>query len=276
LHYHDDKGFAEEEAHRMIIDGHAHVWPDAVAEKALAGVPGLSRVGDGTLAGLEAAMAEAGVDRAVCLGVAPAGRYVQAANDFLGGLDRERFIGFGSVHPDLSPEENLESLRANGLRGVKLHPIFQGYRLDDPRVLAILEALCGEYVVVAHVGPVAGGAGEGERCTPAMIRAIVERLPGLDLIACHFGGYRVLDEADEHVIGLPVHVDTAWPPSLAEIDPGRLREIVRRHGVERVVFASDWPMASIEREIASVRALGLTEEEEEAILGGNLARLLAL
>jgi predicted TIM-barrel fold metal-dependent hydrolase len=260
----------------MIIDGHTHVWPDAVAEKALAGVPGLKRVGDGTLTGLDEAMNDAGVDRAVCLGVAPAGKYVAAANDFLGGLDRSRFIGFGSVHPDLTPEENLASLRANDLRGVKLHPVFQSYRLDDPRVLAILDALRGEFVVVTHVGPVGSDPAEADRCTPAMIRSIVEQLPGLELVACHFGGFHVLDQAEQHVIGMPVNVDTAWPPTLAEIEPSRLRDLIRRHGVERVIFASDWPMADIGHEVESIRSLGLERDEEDAILGGNLARLLGL
>ena len=51
----------------------------------------------------------------------------------------------------------------------------------------------------------------------------------------------------------------------------------RRHGADRVVYGSDWPMADPAAEIAAIRALGLTPEEDEAaILGDNLARLLGL
>ena len=57
------------------------------------------------------------------------------------------------------------------------------------------------------------------RGTPAMMRRVIEMFPGLDVIACHFGGYRLLDEAEENIIGLPVYVDTAWPPSLGDVDP---------------------------------------------------------
>jgi predicted TIM-barrel fold metal-dependent hydrolase len=259
----------------VIVDGHAHVWPDAVAAKALSAVPNLTRVGDGTVSGLESALDAAGVDMAVCLGVAPTGDRVAAANRFLGTLDRSRYIGFGSIHPDLSPEENLSSLRENRLRGAKVHPIFQNYRLDDPRLLAVLDALRGEFVVVMHVG--AGGKpGDTERCTPAMVRELVRQLPDLDLVACHFGGFELLDEAADHVLGLPVYVDTAWPPTLAELAPGRLRDLIRRHGVERVTFASDWPMTDIGREVEAIHALGLDEAETAAILGGNLTSLLAL
>lgn len=259
----------------MIVDFHAHVWPDAVAERALSGAGlDLDRYGDGTVGGLTAAMTQAGVDRAVCLGVANSADRVEAANRFAGSLDRSRLVGFGSAHPGVAPEELVASLRRHGLRGVKVHPLFQSYGLDDPGLLKVLDALRGEFAAVVHVG--AGKQAESARCTPPMFAALARQLPGLDLVACHFGGYRLLDEAQQHVVGLPVHLDTSWPPSLAGLDPAEVRELLRRHGVERVVFASDWPMADPAAEVAAVRALGLDDDETEAVLGGNATRLLGL
>jgi uncharacterized protein len=257
----------------MIIDGHFHVWPDAIAERALARPSDdLVRFGDGTTASAESVLAAAGIDRAVCLGVANDAKNLEATNRFAAGLDPDRFIGFGTIHPDLPVEQNLASLRANGLRGVKVHPLFQGYALNDPRLWEILDALQGEFAVVIHVGH--GGEGAG-RCTPAMLADLVRRFPRLDLIACHFGGYHLLDEAEQTVIGLPVYVDTSWPPGLGSIDPARVRKIVERHGPERVIFASDWPMADPAAEVEAIRALGLGDADTDAILGGNLERLLA-
>jgi predicted TIM-barrel fold metal-dependent hydrolase len=43
-----------------------------------------------------------------------------------------------------------------------------------------------------------------------------------------------------------------------------------------VVFGSDWPMADPAAEIAAIRNLGLTDDEVDGILGGNVARLLGL
>jgi uncharacterized protein len=256
----------------MVIDGHCHVWPDAVAERALSVPSGeLRRFGDGKVSTLLATMDAAGIDRAVCLGVAPTPDRVEAANRFAGSLP-ERLVGFGSVHPRLSVEENLASLRGHALRGVKVHPLFQGYALDDPRLVELLDAMQGEFVVVAHVGR--GGEGSG-RCTPAMLRDLALALPRLELVACHFGGYLLLDEAEDLVVGLPsVYLDTSWPPGLGSVDPERVRRIVARHGADRVLFASDWPMADPGADVEAVRALGLADEETEAILGGNLARLL--
>ncbi|MFD2351349.1 amidohydrolase family protein [Nonomuraea ferruginea] len=71
-------------------------------------------------------------------------------------------------------------------------------------------------------------------------------------------------------------LETSWPPSLGSLPPERVRKIIERHGADRVVFGSDWPMTDPATEIAAVRALGLPPEDEAAILGGNLAGLLGL
>lgn len=259
----------------MIIDSHTHVYPDAIAKRAIGGAPGdLKRYGDGTVDSLTEVMARSGVDRSVCLGVANSPDRVDNANRFAGSLDPARFIGFGSVHPGLSPEDNVASLRAHGLRGAKVHAMFQNLRLDDPSLLATLDAMSGEFAVIIHVG--AAGEDPGERCTPAMLADIVRQFPRLDVIACHFGGYRRLEEAVETVIGLPVYVDTSWPPSLATLAPERVRAVIEKHGPDRVVFASDWPMADPAAEIEAIRALGLSDDDTDAVLGGNIARLLGL
>lgn len=259
----------------MIIDSHAHVWPEQIAHRALAGsVKDLERTGDGTVAGLTASMDAAGVDKAVCLGVANTPGQVDKANRFAGELDRSRFIGFGSVHPGLSVEENVTSLRAHGLRGVKVHPMFQQLELDDPKLGDVLDALQGEFAVIVHVG--AAGDDPGNRCTPEMLATIVREFPRLDLIACHFGGYRMFERAAEAVCGLPVYLDTSWPPGLATLDPGSVRDRIRKHGADRVIFASDWPMADQRSEIEAIHELGLSDEETAGVLGGNLSRLLGL
>jgi uncharacterized protein len=73
-----------------------------------------------------------------------------------------------------------------------------------------------------------------------------------------------------------VHLETSWPPTMAELEPETVVRLIRTHGADRVVYGSDWPMADPAKEIAAIRALGLTKEEEDAVLGGNLARLLGL
>ena len=243
-------------------------WPDGQA--------GLDARHDGTIAGLRRTMDEAGIDRAVCLGVAHAARTVQRTNEFIGSVDRTRFVPFGTVHPELSPAVNLKSLQDNGISGVKLHPLFQDLSLSDPRVVDIAAALAqADITVITHVGA-GGDTDANDRGSPRSLRVLLDAVPGLRVIACHFGGYHRLDEAEELLVGSRAVLETSWPPSTAGLDPARIREIIARHGADRVVYGSDWPMTDPAAEIAAVRALGLPPEDEAAVLGDNLATLLGI
>lgn len=259
----------------MIIDAHCHVYPDSVAARALAtAIPSMVLAGDGTVAGLAAAQDDAGVDRSCCLAVGHLASRVEKANAYVGGLDRQRFIPIGTVHPDLPIEENLRSLREHAVRGVKVHPILQGYRLDDPRLLEIMRALADEYPVIVHVG--AGAGSDGEPASPRMLRDIATTIPTLDIVACHFGGYHKMVDALENLVGERVYLDTSWPPSVAELGVDSVAELIDRHGAERVLFSSDWPTASPAADIAFIRRLGLSASDLEAVLGGNAARLFGI
>ncbi len=259
----------------MRIDAHTHVWPESIASRALSRADvDVPAVGDGTVSGLDRALEEAGIDRGVCLAVANTPDRVEAANRFAASLDsRTTTIGFGTIHAALSPEKSLDSLRRHGLRGVKVHPLFQNYRLDDPQLIETLDALRDDYIVVAHVG--AGRDAEAnERCTPPMLLNLIQQLPGLRLVACHFGGFRQLEQAAELIIGESIYLDTSWPPSLSTLDPNAVRRLIERHGADRIVFASDWPMADPSREVEAIERLRLGEAATTAILGDNFQALL--
>jgi uncharacterized protein len=261
----------------MIVDAHCHVWPDHIAPLVLANRPaGLDPRYDGTLDGLRRTMDEAGIDRAMCLAIAAVPKHVAGTNRFIGSIDRSRFIPFGTVHPGLSVEENLRHLQDNGIPGVKLHPLFQELSLGDPKVHDVLRGLAqAGIVVITHAG--AGGDEDAnERGAPRHLRSIVDMIPNLTLIACHYGGYHLLDEAEEQMVGSRAILETSWPPTMADLDRDRVRALVGRHGADRIVFGSDWPMTDPAAEIAGIRALGLAAKDEEAILGGNLAALLGL
>jgi uncharacterized protein len=261
----------------MIVDAHMHVWPDHIADAMQSQRPsGMPLRFDGKLSGLLRTMDESGIDKGLALGVGIKASVVARTNEFIGTVPRDRLVPMGTVHPDLPVEENIRYLKDNGIVGVKLHPLFQALSLSDPRVRDIAAALAEEGMpVISHVG--SGGDEEAnERGNPAALRKLADDIPDLKLIACHYGGYHRLDDAEEHVVGSRVTLETSWPPTLADLEKERLVAIIRRHGADRVVFGSDWPMADPAAEIAAIRDLGLTQEEEDGILGDNLARLLGL
>lgn len=261
----------------MIIDAHTHVWPDKIAGIALTSnpVPGLVPQGDGTVSGLTSAMDEHGIDLSCCLGIANEARHVDSVNRFVAGLANSRRHPVGTVHVGLSVEENLASLRRHHLTTVKLHPLFQNFALNDPRLWAILEAFGSDIAVITHVGA-GGDARTNALSSPKMVADIARQFPDLTLMACHFGGYKILDDAEEMLSGADVILETSWPPTLAALAPERVKRLIHNHGAERVVFGSDWPMTNPAAEISAIQRLGLTDAETEAVLGGNLARLLNL
>lgn len=261
----------------MIIDAHTHVWPDKIAGIALGGnrVPGLEARGDGTVGGLTRDMSDSGVDISCCLAIANEARHLDSVNRFVAGIADETHIPFGTVHVEASVEDNLASLERHGIKAVKIHPLFQRFALDDPRLWEILEALGGDYAVITHVGE-GGDAFTNSLSSPKMIRDIARQFPQLRLMACHFGGYKILDDAEEMLSGADVVLETSWPPSLATLRPERVRALIRKHGAERIVFGSDWPMTSPGEEIRAIEGLGLSDDETKLVLGGSLARVLRL
>lgn len=261
----------------MIIDAHTHVWPDKIAPLALGGnqVPGLEARGDGTVGGLTANMERSGVELSCCLAIANEARHVDRVNEFAAGLRDESHFPFGTIHVDLPVEENLASLRRHGITAVKIHPLFQRFSLEDPRLFEILEAFGSDIAVITHVGE-GGDDFTNSLSSPAMIRRIATTFPELRLMACHFGGYKLLDDAEEMLSGADVVLETSWPPSLKTLRPERVRRFIRNHGAERVVYGSDWPMTSPAEEIRAIQALGLTDDETKLVLGGTLARVLGI
>ena len=86
----------------------------------------------------------------------------------------------------------------------------------------------------------------------------------------------ILDDAEEMLAGADVVLETSWPPSLSTLRPERVRDLIRKHGAERIVFGSDWPMTSPAEEIRAIEALGLSDDETALVLGGTLAGVLGL
>src|SRR4029453_8577166 len=144
----------------MVSDCHLHVWPDHIAQAMQAQRPaGMPLRFDGTLSGLLRTMDEAGIDKGLALGVGIKASNVARTNEFIGSVPRDRLVPMGTGHPELGVDENVKSLKDNGIVGVKLHPLFQNLSLDDPRVYEILAALAQEGMpVVTHVGAGPGAA----------------------------------------------------------------------------------------------------------------------
>lgn len=281
----------------MIIDFHTHVFPDELAPTVipkLAADAQIAHYTDGTAAGLLASMERSGVDVSVVLPVATNVKQVDRLNE-VSARNNENFNGrgiwyFGAIHPD-SPnwKEQLTQVKDWGLKGVKIHPVYQKTDMDDPRYLRIIER-CAELdlIVSAHTGRDVGIV--GEQCTPEKCRRAIEAVPWNKLILAHMGGWRQWDQVWEELAGLDVYFDTGFCLGRIQCDPGQTRPeddrwllgwelyhaILEKHGVERILFATDSPWGDQADGLAQLRALGLNRQDLEAIQGGNGQKLLGL
>lgn len=262
----------------MLIDSHIHVFPDTLAPKVipkLAAVSGFANQTDGTLDDTLKKMQVWGVDKGIFLSIATKPSQQKSINDFCAHIRSDQVIPFGSVHPDAPDwEPELERIAGLGLRGVKLHPDYQGFDMDEPRILPVFQkirdlGLC----VVVHAGfdPLSPNH---IHCKPQACRQVLRACPGLKLILAHMGGMRLWDEVEEYLAGEPVWLDTAC--CAGAIDPIQLKRIIQKHGAEQILFASDCPWSDPRREKEMIEQAGLSSEETEAVFSKNILRLLTL
>lgn len=257
----------------LIYDMHTHIFPQKIASKAVSSIGdfyGIHMEEKGYSEDLVAAEKKAGVGRILVCSTATTPLQVTAINSFISGeaARNPEFIGFGSLHPafdDIPGEvDRIESL---GLRGIKLHPDFQKFAIDDPEAYGIYEAAEGRLPILFHTGDRRYGFSNPER-----VLRILKDFPKLIAICAHLGGYSEWDKVvslDGYLGNPNIYIDTS--SSIQMMDPEDAAAIIKRHGTERVFWGTDYPMWDPETEMGNFMRLPLSDDDKEKILGGNAA-----
>ena len=282
----------------MVIDIHTHTFPDKLAATTIPKLEGMSHTHayvDGTNSGLAASMAQAGVDCSMVLPVATNPRQVVHVNDSSARIneqgDETGIYSFGCMHPDFADyRAELSRVKELGMKGIKLHPVYQGVDFDDIRTLRILDR-AGELglIVLTHAGLDIGYPGV-VHVTPKMVLHAIQEVGPVTLILAHMGGWRNWDQVEELLPYAPVYLDTSYslgsinplddgyyqPQDLPMMGEEQFLRMIRTFGSERFLFGTDSPWSSQQESVERLRALPLSDEEKAAILGGNAQRLLHL
>ncbi|MCJ2163951.1 MULTISPECIES: amidohydrolase family protein [unclassified Pseudodesulfovibrio] len=253
----------------MRIDIHAHAFNPKIAHKVLVQLEdhyGITPVGTGKADDLVARLDKAGLEKAVVLTAATSPDQVIPANNWAIELkeSNQRFIPFGTLHPDFDRNaEELDRLEANGIKGLKFHPDFQGYRMDDQKLYAVMELVKDRFVCMFHVGDTLP-PDENPSC-PKKMAALRKAFPGPPMIAAHMGGYKHWEYAIEHLAGTDVYVDCSSVMDF--VDDAMLSRLFKAFSPERILFGSDYPLFDAASEIEQIsRRLNLNAEELEALL----------
>lgn len=228
----------------MKIDVHTHVFHEKIAQKVLMQLEthySITPVGTGLIDDLLARLHTAGLDKAVVLTAATAPAQVIPANNWAIQLNRthEEVIPFGTIHPEFTDmEAELERLERNGIKGLKFHPDFQSYRLDDPALFDIMEMIEDRFICLFHVGDRIPP--EQNPSCPRKLAALRKAFPKPAIIAAHMGGYQHWQDSMEHLVNTDVFVDSSSVTSF--VDDDLLTKLFQAFGKERILFGSDYPL----------------------------------
>lgn len=260
------------------FDIHTHAFHPKIADKVVKQLENHYRippVGSGCYEDLAPRLERAGIRYCCIHSAATKGDQVIPANRWAVSLrEYEGVIPFGTMHPDFADmESELAFLWDNGIRGLKLHPDFQGFRLDDPRLMKLYAAAEGHFTMMFHVGDLPHPA-MNPSC-PYKVAALKRQFPKLRIIAAHFGGYHHWEYVVDAMKGLDIYMDTS--SALFAIPQNCLEEIWKTFPRHLFLFGSDYPLwdASAEMEVLQ-RRLKLTDNElEEILTNANALELTA-
>ncbi len=250
-----------------IIDTHVHVFPEKVALRAADNIKNyynLSRQGDGTVEGLLAGSAKHPEMEFVISSATLNPAKPTVGDDYMleVAASHPRFIPLCSFHPAMGVEASVAELDrcfALGAKGVKIHSDFQKFFVDDEIPMEVYRHIAAKgKPIIFHVGDP-----NTDFSTPKRVRRIAEEIPDLKIIAAHMCGYHVWEDAKKYLIGTGVYTDTS--EALLGMSPMELVDLIRLHGVEKVMFGSDYPLWNPDFALEQIDALPLTLEEKELI-----------
>jgi hypothetical protein len=251
-------------------------------------------------------MDEAGIDKSIIVavdqGLSPYvadGRFsiIEKYNNNIAEVARahpNRLLGVAGIDPRRGRAgiELLEkAVKEWGMVGLKLHPAFGFYPNDRfcyPFYAKVQELGIPVFI---HTGPEPGTP--SKYCQPIHVEDVALDFPDLQIVMVHAGFLPWWQEA----VGIASFrpniylcltewqgVSRSFPEEFYRVIGSMLAFV----GSARILFGSDWPFAKsilaqprwVEtfRELAGTRKLGIdiTMEDIEAILGGNVARLLRI
>lgn len=261
-----------------IIDAHAHIYPSKIAEKATKTIGVFYDIEMQMPAGTPERLIEegsrAGISKFLVHSCATKPEQVRAINEFIKReMDNHpEFIGFMTLHQDLTEEQMVEEVNwcyKNGFKGVKLHPDFQKFYIDEEKAEKIYRAVGDKFPILFHTGDDRYPYSEPERLVK-----MAKKYPFVTFIGAHFGGYRRWDDAKIYKGLDNVYFDTS--SSLTFITVEKAKELIDLLGVDKFFFGTDFPMWEACGELERFYKIPLTDQEREMILSKNVKKVLKI
>ncbi len=192
--------------------------------------------------------------------------------------NHEEFIVFINLHPRMGKKEMLSELMEKvenfNARGIKLHPEVGCYYPNDESLWPVYEKATDLGLpILSHGG---GLFHMGKEFTiPSNFEGVLENFPDLTLIIAHMGIWSNFNKYKAGALKLAERFSNVYFDISDVINDGII-EFVRKIGIDRVMFGSDYPGNNPGNERKKILNMEFTESEKAAILGGNSKRILKL
>lgn len=263
---------------QKVINAHCHIYPEKIASKAVEGIRDfydLNMSLNGKTDDLIRDGNKVGVVHYLVHSVATTPKQVKSINEFISdevNAHPDLFTGFGTLHPDSDDiEGDFNHLLDLGLKGVKLHPDFQLFALNEKRAFDLGEVINeGDVPLLIHCGDFRYNYSNPEQLIP-----FLDKFPDLTVIGAHFAGWSMWEEATQQLAGRKnLYVDLS--SSLYALSSQTANELIHAYGADRVLWGTDYPMWESVSEMEYFDKIDLTDKERSMILYENAAKLLNL
>jgi predicted TIM-barrel fold metal-dependent hydrolase len=262
----------------LIIDFHTHCFPDELAVKAVASLSekaGIPAMLNGTVNDLKRSMKASRITGSVLLNIATKPSQTAKINSWSVQIRDQSVISFSSIHPFCEDWENeLKRIKELGFRGIKFHPEYQEFYIDDEAMFPIYELAFELGLIIAFHAGVDLGFDPPYHCTPERLDTLLRRFKGGRIVAAHMGGYQYWDEVEKYLVGKDIYFDTSY--AVGVMDSKQAKRIIHDHGYNKILFGSDSPWKDQGWSVQCVKDLCLGPEIEEAIFYKNAVELLGL
>ncbi len=279
---------------KMVVDFHVHAFPDKVADKAIETLEityGVKCFSDGKIDTLLENMKKTNVDISVIQPVSTDPRQVISINTWSSSLNElsKSLIGFGTMHPRFEGYyDEIQRMKELGIKGVKFQPSFQEFYPDDENMFPIYEAIIkANMILMFHAGDEIKPA-KTVYSTPIRLARVLDAMKNImedqgyfvisgsnrtaKFVAAHLGSYMMWDQVSEHLLGRELYFDISY--TFGHLDSNKIFQMIKSHGIDRILFGSDFPFSRPDLDMEYLSQLGLTDEEKNAILSKNALKLL--
>lgn len=259
-----------------IIDFHAHAFPEELAGRAMKMLEeegGIKSSLDGTVSSLLQSMDVNGIEKSVVCSIATKPSQFDTILQWSRKIGTDRIIPFPSLHPaDPDAPERVSRIKGEGFKGIKFHPYYQDFNVDDECLFPIYEQICREnLIVVVHTG-FDFAFEKVRKADPVRIMRVLQRFPDMKLVTTHLGAWDDWEEVEKHIAGKRVYMELSF--SLEYLEKDAARKIILNHPEDHVLFGTDSPWTDQGESLALLKGLQVGEERETRILRNNALNLL--